>query len=105
MSGVIQVGARRSRRRAGFYRKALQREESGDGGRVDVGEIKQRLIEEMRRRPGELHLLLQGSKVVLRAEALERRRSRAEDDAARMAAVYEALDQLEGQIGRGSPQL
>lgn len=73
------MSARKSRRRAGFYRKALaQREESGDGGTVDVGEIKQRLIEEMRRRPGELHLLLQGSKVVLRAAALEHRLSQKE---------------------------
>ena len=90
------------RRRKGFYRKALEQGKEPGSGRVDVGEIKQRLIEEMRRRPGELHLLLQGSKVLLRAAALENRRSRVEDAAAQMAAVLDSLgDQLlpaDGQV-------
>ena len=68
---------RRVRRKAGFYRGALAAQEraEGDGVAVDVGEIKQRLLREMRRRPGNLQFLLQSSKTLLRAEAMERRTS------------------------------
>ena len=90
------------KRKSGFYRMAVaKREESGEAASVDVAEIKQRLIEEMRRRPGELHLLLQGSKVVLRAAALEHRLSLKDPKAVAesLAAVYAHLDE---QIGLNS---
>jgi hypothetical protein len=95
MSGT-RVGARRSKRgkkTSGFYREALGQREEGAGGKVDVGEIKQRLITAIQRRPGEIHLLLQGSKVLLRAEAMERRsgRGRPEEMLAMMRTLEEEL--------------
>ena len=74
------------RKRRGFYGKALAADESAlrepqdeRTFNVDVRELKRRLIEAMRKQPGEVHLLLQVSKTLLRAEAMEGRRSRVEE--------------------------
>jgi len=100
VSGVKGKPRKRGR---GFYRRALERDEERGYGQVDVAEIRRRLIEEMRRRPGEVHLLLQGSKVLLRAEALERRGPRrGEKDLAE--SVEAVLRQFEAEIGAGSGQ-
>lgn len=70
---------------------------------MDVAQIKRWLIEEIRRHPGEVHLLFQGSRVMLQAEALERRSGagKAEEVRANMEALLEGLGEQFLPGGKG----
>jgi hypothetical protein len=82
-------------RRQGFYRGFLGASRDGEAGRADPAEsLRRRLAEEIRKRPGELHLLLQGSKVLLRTGRRSTRETRAELE----QAVMRVVDGLGGQL-------
>ena len=88
------MGARGGKRRTGFYRESLRRPQEPSGSvKVDVAEMKKWLIEELRRRPGDLQLVLEAMKVMMQAEASERRsgRGKGEEIAANMQALVEGL--------------
>jgi hypothetical protein len=87
----------KGRRRGAFYSKFLEANEASAPKDVDLSQIRARLAEEMRRHPGERQFLLQVSRVLLRAEAMELRMSGTAKERLRKS-FLETLAHLEGQL-------